>query len=90
MFQDPHEKREFANSLLPAQIQCFIALLVFLLSLQKHYDGSCLFLPHQLPDHQAEWFERPLLTTEKNFVLLSIGGTILSTIFLYPFKDLRV
>ena len=43
MFQDPREKRKFTNSLSPTQTQRFIILMVFLLSLQKHYDGSSIY-----------------------------------------------
>lgn len=57
MFQNPRKKRKFANSLSPSQIQCFIVILVFLLSLQKHYDGSCIYCSLQVPEHNVEWLE---------------------------------
>ena len=53
----PREKRKFANSLSPSQIQRFIILFVFLLSLQKHCDGSCIYYSLQVPEHHVEWLE---------------------------------
>jgi hypothetical protein len=88
MFQDAREKRKFTNSLSPSQIQCFIIILALLLFRRNFMMGAAYFFPTSTSWTSCGMARRPLRTTEQFWCSCPLAGMILSTILLYPFKDL--